>query len=345
MKTNSVSLIIPCYNEEPNIKEGTLLKVAEYTKSDDRFGEVLIVDDGSTDKSRALIEKQFLPKYPKLRLIKNNHAGKAFAVITGIKESSHDYVFFSDFDLATPIEECEKLFAEVDKGNHVVIGSRSANREGAPLLRKTMALGFMISRNIIIGLRGITDTQCGFKIFDRRVALEIIDKLHVFKQEHVITTPSVTAGFDIEAHRLAPYPPPREGLHPRGTEVSVVLDLMIHDIEVILHLVRSEVTEVRAVGVPVLSPSEDIANVRLEFANGCVANITASRISPERMRKIRVFFDDAYLSLDYQEQSGELHRRTATGIVREEVPIDKGDALTLELASFTDCERPPNPNG
>lgn len=198
MKTNSVSLIIPCYNEEPNIKEGTLLKVAEYTKSDDRFGEVLIVDDGSTDKSRALIEKQFLPKYPKLRLIKNNHAGKAFAVITGIKESSHDYVFFSDFDLATPIEECEKLFAEVDKGNHVVIGSRSANREGAPLLRKTMALGFMISRNIIIGLRGITDTQCGFKIFDRRVALEIIDKLHVFKQEHVITTPSVTAGFDIE---------------------------------------------------------------------------------------------------------------------------------------------------
>ncbi|MFO1491136.1 MAG: Gfo/Idh/MocA family oxidoreductase [Kiritimatiellia bacterium] len=143
----------------------------------------------------------------------------------------------------------------------------------------------------------------------------------------------------IEAHRLAPYPPPREGLHPRGTEVSVVLDLMIHDIEVILHLVRSEVTDVRAVGVPVLSPSEDIANVRLEFANGCVANITASRISPERMRKIRVFYADAYLSLDYQEQSGELHRRTATGIVREDIPIDKGDALTLELSSFTDCVR------
>lgn len=93
----------------------------------------------------------------------------------------------------------------------------------------------------------------------------------------------------IEAHRLAPFPPPREGLHPRGTEVNVVLDLMIHDLEIILHLVGAPVKDVRAVGVPVLSGSEDIANVRLLFANGCVANITASRISPERMRKIRVF--------------------------------------------------------
>jgi predicted dehydrogenase len=141
----------------------------------------------------------------------------------------------------------------------------------------------------------------------------------------------------IEAHRLAPYPPPREGLHPRGTEVSVVLDLMIHDLEVILHLVRSKVVDVRAVGIPVLSPSEDIANVRLLFENGCVANVTASRISPEKMRKIRVFLDDAYLSLDYQSQSGELHRKTRTGIVREEIPIEKGEPLANELASFIGC--------
>jgi predicted dehydrogenase len=141
----------------------------------------------------------------------------------------------------------------------------------------------------------------------------------------------------IEAHRLAPYPPPREGLHPRGTEVSVVLDLMIHDLEIILHLVRSPVKEIRAVGVPVLSPSEDIANVRLLFENGCVANVTASRISPERMRKIRVFLDDAYLSLDYQNQSGEIHRKTMTGITREDVPIDKAEPLASELAAFVDC--------
>jgi predicted dehydrogenase len=143
----------------------------------------------------------------------------------------------------------------------------------------------------------------------------------------------------IEAHRLAPYPPPRPGLAPRGTEVSVVLDLMIHDIEVVLHLVASPLVEIRAVGMPVLSPSEDIANVRLEFANGAVANLTASRISPDRMRKIRAFYPDCYLSLDYQAQAGELHRLTPQGIVREECAIDKGDALTIELTSFVDCVR------
>ncbi len=141
----------------------------------------------------------------------------------------------------------------------------------------------------------------------------------------------------IEAHRLASYPPPREGLHPRGTEVSVILDLMIHDIEIILHLVNSRVKEIHAVGVPVLSPTEDIANVRLLFENGCVANITASRISSERMRKIRVFSGDSYISLDYQNQEGKMFRKDKTGIVPVEVPIEKGDQLTLELESFIGC--------
>ncbi len=141
----------------------------------------------------------------------------------------------------------------------------------------------------------------------------------------------------IEAHRLAPYPPPREGLHPRGTEVSVILDLMIHDLEVILHLVGSEVKTIHAVGVPVLSPSEDIANVRLAFQNGCVANVTASRVSPERMRKIRVFMEDTYISLDYQNQGGELYRKGGMGIAREEVPIEKGEPLANQLRAFAEC--------
>lgn len=141
----------------------------------------------------------------------------------------------------------------------------------------------------------------------------------------------------IEAHRLAPYPPPRKGLRPRGTEVSVVLDLMIHDLEIILHLVRSPVKELHAVGVPVLSSTEDIANVRLSFENGCVANITASRISPEPMRKIRVFLPDAYVSLDYQKQAGEIYRKKLLGIGREDVPIEKGEPLANELRAFAAC--------
>jgi predicted dehydrogenase len=134
----------------------------------------------------------------------------------------------------------------------------------------------------------------------------------------------------IEAHRLSPYP-------DRSTDIGVVLDLMIHDLEVILHLVRSPVQTIDAVGVPVLSQSEDIANARLRFENGCIANITSSRISPERMRKIRVFQEDAYLSLDYQNQSGEIYRRVAGRIARDKVEIEREEPLKRELTSFVEC--------
>jgi predicted dehydrogenase len=134
----------------------------------------------------------------------------------------------------------------------------------------------------------------------------------------------------IEAHRLSPY-------SNRSTEIGVVLDLMIHDLEIILHLVNSTVENIDAVGVPVLSRGEDIANARLRFASGCIANITSSRISPERMRKIRVFQEDAYLSLDYQEQSGEIYRRVNGHIAREPVAIEKEEPLRRQLASFVNC--------
>jgi len=134
----------------------------------------------------------------------------------------------------------------------------------------------------------------------------------------------------IEAHRLSPFP-------NRSTDIGVVLDLMIHDLEIILHLVRSPVQTIDAVGVPVLSRREDIANARLRFENGCVANITSSRISPERMRKIRVFQEDAYLSLDYQNQTGEIYRKVGGGIDRAEVEIEKEEPLKRQLLSFIEC--------
>jgi predicted dehydrogenase len=134
----------------------------------------------------------------------------------------------------------------------------------------------------------------------------------------------------IEAHRLSPYP-------NRSTDIGVVLDLMIHDLEIILHLVRSSVESIDAVGVPVLSKGEDIANARIRFENGCVANVTSSRISPERMRKIRVFQEDAYLSLDYEKQSGEIYRRESGKITRDKVPIEREEPLKQQLVSFIEC--------
>jgi predicted dehydrogenase len=133
----------------------------------------------------------------------------------------------------------------------------------------------------------------------------------------------------IESHRLSPFP-------NRSIDIGVVLDLMIHDLEIILHLVKSPVASIDAVGVPVLMKSEDIANARLRFENGCVANVTASRISPERLRKIRVFQDDGYLSLDYQEQSGEMFWKEGGAIQKATVEVEKDEPLKLELAAFVE---------
>lgn len=131
----------------------------------------------------------------------------------------------------------------------------------------------------------------------------------------------------IEAHRLSPFP-------NRSMDIGVVLDVMIHDLEIILHLVRSPVTHVDAVGVAVLTAREDIANARLRFESGCVANVTASRISPERMRKLRVFQEDCYLSLDYMAQAGHIHWREGMEIKRAEVAVEPDEPLKLELAAF-----------
>ncbi|MBN1918291.1 MAG: Gfo/Idh/MocA family oxidoreductase [Verrucomicrobia bacterium] len=136
----------------------------------------------------------------------------------------------------------------------------------------------------------------------------------------------------IEAHRLCTY-------SPRITDVGVVMDLMIHDLEVVLHLVRSPVIAVSAIGVNVLSRTEDIANARLEFANGCIANLTTSRVSPEPLRKIRLFQEDAYISLDYRAQEGLIYRKGNGQIVCEPVPTEKDQPLMLELAAFVECVR------
>ncbi len=196
---NSISLIIPCYNEVSNFQKGVLDKIGNYVRDDERFIEVLIVDDGSTDESRDVITSKYLKQFPKFRLVCCSHRGKAPTVISGIQEAKGKYVFFTDADLATPIEEVEKLI-EVQKstGTPLVIGSRGAVRPDAPITRKIMALGMIMVRTLIVGLPGIKDTQCGFKLFDRTVALSVIDKLVVFKRKTVGRQASVSAIFDLE---------------------------------------------------------------------------------------------------------------------------------------------------
>lgn len=138
----------------------------------------------------------------------------------------------------------------------------------------------------------------------------------------------------IEAHRLALYPPPRPGMHRRGTEVSVVLDLMIHDIDLVLRMVNSEVERFDAVGIPVLSKTEDIVNVRIKFKNGSCANMTASRVSQEPQRRFRVFQEDSYISMDYGQHTGMVLKRNRIGLARKDVNLDEKNALAAELEDF-----------
>ncbi len=149
----------------------------------------------------------------------------------------------------------------------------------------------------------------------------------------------------IEAHRLAKYPPPRPGQHRRGTEVSVVLDLMIHDLDLVLTMVGAPVERIDAVGIPVLSKTEDIANVRIKFTNGAVANVTASRMSPEPMRKFRVFQTDSYISMDYANHCGKIYRRGLIGVSKKHIDLCETNALAGELENFIACVAETRKNG
>ncbi len=141
----------------------------------------------------------------------------------------------------------------------------------------------------------------------------------------------------IECQRLAPF-------GERGTDVDVVLDLMIHDLDLILTMVKSPVRAVEAVGVPVLTPSVDIANARIRFANGCIANLTASRVSLRRERKLRIFQADAYFSIDFDERRGRVVRREPDeaghpSLAFEELEVREGDALEDEIDAFVQAVR------
>jgi predicted dehydrogenase len=143
----------------------------------------------------------------------------------------------------------------------------------------------------------------------------------------------------IESHRLGPF-------SGRGTDVDVVLDLMIHDIDIILSLVGSKVIQLQAIGIPILTPASDVANARIEFENGCIANLTASRVSKEKIRKTRIFQPDGIFSIDYLFQKLSFAKKeTFLGkgnipeMVMEEIPVQKMDLLEAEIQSFLQSVR------
>ena len=136
----------------------------------------------------------------------------------------------------------------------------------------------------------------------------------------------------IECHRLGPY-------DARVADVGVTLDLMIHDIDIVLDLVKSPVKHIDSVGACIVSKTEDIANARLRFENNAVCNLTASRVTPDVQRRIRIFQDNAYISLDYVSQEAQIYTKGPVGIHHKKIDITKADSLKEELSDFIECVR------
>lgn len=234
----------------------------------------------------------------------------------------------------------EELGAACDAVS-VVVPTDLHEKVALPLLEAGCHL--MIEKPICASLEEAERVLAAAQAKDRIVQVGHIEHFNPvmgFLEKEVVAPKFITA------ERLAPFT-------PRGTEVGVVLDLMIHDIGIILQLVQSPVKKIESVGVSLVSKTEDIANARIEFENGCVANLSTSRMSLKKVREIRVFQESGYFSFDFMRQSGHLVRTTGllnyagqlragavdptdlSALPLEEVPIEKGEPLALELAHFT----------
>jgi len=193
-----ISVVIPSYDEMANLQKGVLEKVVHFLERKKYVYEIIVVDDGSKDGSDKFVKK-FAKENKNIKLITNNHTGKAGAVTSGMLKATGEYVLFTDMDQATPIDEVTKLLPHFQKGFDVIIGSRSRQRKGAPFSRLIVSRASMLLRRLMVGMYDIQDTQCGFKMFRNKAAQEIFSEVyalhHGFEER---SKSSVTSGFDVE---------------------------------------------------------------------------------------------------------------------------------------------------
>lgn len=200
MQEITLSVVIPSYNEPAKMKIEALDEVHEYLSKQDYSYEVILVDDGSTNDSLPQV-KEHIKKLKGFRVLEPEHGGKALTVMAGMLEAKGVVALFTDLDQATPIDQLAKILPKFEEGNDIVIGSRS-NRKGAPLFRKLTALGFIVARNIILGLP-YKDTQCGFKGFNKASRDEIFGIMQKEWKKIKVKGAAVNASFDIEALYIA----------------------------------------------------------------------------------------------------------------------------------------------
>ncbi len=240
-----------------------------------------------------------------------------------VAEQFHVKAFDSIDEL---LDEVDAVSCAVPTESHYIVAKKVLENRKHLFLEKPMA------RNV----KEAEELLELSKKFNLKFQIGHIERFNpaVIKAEKFVNEPKF-----IEAHRLAPY-------NPRGTDVDVVLDLMIHDLDLLLHFMGKYPIKVDAVGVPVVTDKVDIANVRLEFDGGEIANVTASRVSAEKLRKIRLFQKDTYISIDYLHKSLKLYRKEGNGIQLVPLKVDEDmEPLKLELMAFVRSvlkdEKPP----
>lgn len=223
----NISIVIPSFNEENNIRTGALSGMVDYLKVQKYSWEIIVVDDGSTDKT-AEVAENFSKNHKNIIVLREPHRGKGGTVIAGMLKASGDIIIFVDMDQATPIDQLAKILPKFSEGYDIVIGSR-AGREGAPLIRKIMASGFSLLRNLVLQLP-YKDTQCGFKAFTKKSSMEIFKRLQVYNQKQAQSGASVSAGFDLEILyvarklKLKVAEVPVVWHHKEGTKVNPIKD-------------------------------------------------------------------------------------------------------------------------
>ncbi|MDZ4857439.1 MAG: Gfo/Idh/MocA family oxidoreductase [Candidatus Hydrogenedentes bacterium] len=266
------------------------------------------------------------------------YSGLAEVQLVGVVDRDVDRAIKASAEFGAPMfTACEELLAEgvdavsvvVPTSEHRDVALQCIGSGADVLVEKPIAATIEEAESIVEAAR-------------KRGRLVQVGHIERFNGAVVALMEAVKNPRFIECHRLSPYP-------NRGEDVSVVLDLMIHDLEILLALVGSGVAQVDAVGVPVFSKYEDIANARIRFENGCVANVTCSRVSMEKMRKIRIFANDAYVSTDYSAQEVIVYRKKPIELTPDMTPMElidieplevhKEEPLKRELESFVSCVR------
>ncbi len=194
-----LSVVVPAYEEAERIQAGILEQVVSSLQARCQAWELIVVDDGSRDATPDLVE-QLVQRNDRVRLLREHHCGKGFAVLAGMRAAVGSRILFMDLDQATPVDEVEGLLPWLQRGYDIVIGTRGIRRRGASPARKGISLGYILLRRMLLGPLFTVDTQCGFKLFSRSSLEEITGRLRLYRYENrvVVRGHRVTPGFDTE---------------------------------------------------------------------------------------------------------------------------------------------------